>query len=201
MIEVDEVDGRLVVAGSSPALLKVLLSEYSALLAEHAPGLDRVMRPARPRGEVESVFADLGLPLSDELAVWFGWTGGLFPGRSLGLVQEPLALDVAASLYAEAPKGNDPILEWNAEWFPITTIYTASGLVSNCYTSAVRSLDYEVGATTHGPDSPLEVDSLCVPVAMWVTAIKRGWWPAVQNGQWDPIRETLPHRWALSGLM
>ncbi len=184
---VETADG-LSVRGPSPELLAGLLQEFEHELSRAGVPVEQALSPGLERDQVGGIFDHLGLPVPDEIAVWFGWHNGVTSlplwGKAFPRF-EFYPIEVVESRYAR--EGGQPLgysdREWNPNW--IHLLGDNNGMAIECgepslygrvSTPGTRKLERGTGisanptiASRSAPTS--EVDSRIVRAAVFFPAI------------------------------
>ena len=192
---VETADG-LSVRGPSPELLAGLLQEFEHELSRAGVPVEQALSPGLERDQVGGIFDHLGLPVPDEIAVWFGWHNGVTSlplwGKAFPRF-EFYPIEVVESRYAR--EGGQPLgysdREWNPNW--IHLLGDNNGMAIECGepTNAaphVRPLDIAGEWGTQTDNGYFQVVSLCTPVTWWIESLRKGeytWHPEARAWDWD----------------
>ena len=186
----------LSVSGASAELLEGLLEEFENELSRAGVPVEQSLAPGLERDQVARVFDRLGLPVPDEIAVWFAWHNGVVDLSLWSRVFprfEFYPIDVVESRYSN--EGGQPLGykdgEWNPNW--IHLLGDNNGVAFECRgpTSAaprVRPIESTGEWGTQVDNGFCQVVSLCTPVAWWIESLRKGeftWHPQARAWDWD----------------
>ncbi|MBX3194178.1 MAG: hypothetical protein KF727_03640 [Microbacteriaceae bacterium] len=191
LTEVDTPDG-LMVEGAGPELLAELLVELEREMAA-AGAPSEMLAPGISPERCRELLLPICGHVPAEVEVWFEWHNGVLGGadapRLLRGLEYWSAEQVArADPHLGLPPGKEE-WEWDRRWLRLTGdnygLIVTTDLRSH---PLVRRWNPELGTAPLSAPSPLQVVSLCTPVARWIGAIRNRWWtwnPGLRTWDYD----------------
>jgi hypothetical protein len=181
----------MTVEGSSPALLRELLTTFELELRKQGVPVDDWLQPGAHDSSVRAEFSARGLTAPEEAVVWFGWHDG---ARAVRGSEQALPMFTLRSLHHLSVEWTTPgrlqlghgEWDWNADWVKI--LGEQLGVAVCCRDDPerpplVRAITADGTEGTQDWQTAQQVVSLCTPVAWWIESLRRGWY------QWDPRAE------------
>jgi cell wall assembly regulator SMI1 len=189
------------------------LRTLERLLAEQeAPVIKRLQPPASSKA-FAAIESEFGLPLPDELRLWWGWHDGTdvkpherAAKASIGPLFEILGAEEALKVTCESRKlaleidPNEPEVYWGPTWLAIGTDGRVACDISVRPDSPVSVLDVDYHKTAH--PGAVVVQSLGEMVRWWTEALESGAWRYDdEHDRWERRYELVPPERDQSGLV
>ncbi|MGE3193888.1 MAG: hypothetical protein AB7K08_10515 [Microbacteriaceae bacterium] len=181
--EVDTPDGSMLVGASAGVLADLLARLENEMAAAGAP--TEALAPGIAPERCREVLRPIEGSIPEEVEVWFQWHNGMLGGTRQPRLLRGLDFWSAEQAASADQSGGLPFgeaeWEWDPRWFRLTgDNYGLIVTTDQRPHPLVRRWNPEIGTSPLHEPSPLQVVSLCTPVARWIEAIRERWWI------WDP---------------